>query len=171
MSIVGIAGTLLLAPGAAADPDAAPVDPAVDPGAPPVQVAAPGNPNADPMAVTACSQFAEVLDSTSTYYSDFTDSLNGFATENYSDPSVSSSNVLGRTALREGAGIAMNTANTPGVPPPIADPMRTWSVDATKLLLKMGLRGGRDSLNTTADEMNNDALAVQHACADAGTHA
>lgn len=142
-----------------------------DPGAPPVQVAAPGTDGADPAAVAACSQFADVLDSTALHYGDFADSLDGFAAENYSDPAVESSNILGRTALRQGAAVAMSAANTPGVPPAVAAPMRQWSVDATKLLIKMGLRGGRDTLNTTADELNNDAVAAQHACADAGTHA
>ena len=45
----------------------------------------------------------------------------------------------------------MTAANTPGLQPEIADPMRTWSVDATKLLVKMGLRIPGDSLNTTAN--------------------
>jgi hypothetical protein len=169
-SAVCIAGALVLAPLAAADPDALPVDPTL-PGPPPVQVAAPGSDNADPMAVSACSQFAQVLDSTSAYYGDFADSLDGYAAENYSDPGVESSNVMGRTALRQGAGVAMSTANQQGVPAPIADPMRAWSLSATKLLVKMGLRGSRDTLNTTADEMNNNATVVQKACADAGTHA
>jgi hypothetical protein len=150
---------------------AQPIDAVADPSAPPVQVATPGSDNADPAAVAACSQFAEVLDSTAAYYGDFADSLEAFAAVDYSDPAVESSNVMGRTALRQGAGLAMAAANTPGVPPAVADPMRQWSVDATKLLIKMGLRGGRDSLNATADELNNDALAAQQACADAGTHA
>lgn len=158
--------SFLLAPAAAAQP----VDAVADPSAP-VQVATPGNDNADPAAVAACSQFAQVLDSTATYYGDFADSLEAFAAVDYSDPAVESSNVLGRTALRQGAGVAMSAANTPGLAPEVADPMRRWSVDATKLLLKMGLRGGRDTLNTTADEMNNDAVAAQQACAAAGTHA
>ena len=49
--------------------------------------------------------------------------------------------------------------------------MRSWSVDATKLLLKMGLHIPGESLNTTATEMNNDATRAQEACAAAGTHA
>lgn len=158
---------LLLIPHAAAQP----ADALADPSAPPVQVATPGDDNADPAAVAACSQFAEVLDSTALYYGDFADSLDGFAAENYSDPAVESSNMMGRTALRQGAGVAMAAASGPGVPPAVADPMRQWSVDATKLLIKMGLRGGRDTLNATADELNNDAVATQQACADAGTHA
>lgn len=164
---VTIIMSLLLAPAGVAQP----VDAVADPSAPPVQVATPGNDNADPAAVAACSQFAEVLDSTAAYYGDFADSLEAFASVDYSDPAVESSNVVGRTALRQGAGVAVAAANTPGLSPAVADPMRQWSVDATKLLIKMGLRNGRDSLNATADEMNNDALAAQQACADAGTHA
>jgi hypothetical protein len=160
-------GALALAPNVSAQPDGTASDtpPAV------VEAAAPTADGADPTAVTACSQFAEVLDTTALYYGDFADSLDGFAAEQYSDPAVNSSNVLGRTALRQGAAAAMAAANLPGLAPPIADPMRTWSLDATKLLIKMGLHGTRDSLNVTADELNNDALAAQQACADAGTHA
>lgn len=164
---VSTVASFLLIPHAAAQP----ADALADPSAPPVQVATPGSDNADPMAVAACSQFADVLDSTSVYYGDFADSLESSATVDYSDPAVESSNTMGRTALRQGAGVAMTAANIPGVPPAVADPMRQWSVDATKLLIKMGLRGGRDTLNATADELNNDAVATQQACADAGTHA
>ena len=162
-----IAVSFLLSPVVVAQP----VDTVADPSAPGVQVATPGSDNADPAAVAACSQFAQVLDSTATYYGDFADSLEAFAAVDYSDPAVENSNVLGRTALRQGAGVAMAAANTPGLTPAVADPMRQWSVDATKLLIKMGLRGGRDTLNTTADELNNDAIAAQQACAAAGTHA
>ncbi|KMO73084.1 hypothetical protein [Mycolicibacterium chubuense] len=170
MLVAGCVSTVaafLLIPHASAQP----ADTVADPSSPPVQVATPGSNNADPAAVAACGRFAEVLDSTATYYGDFADSLEAFAAVDYSDPAVESSNVLGRTALRQGAGVAMAAANGPGVPPAVADPMRQWSVDATKLLIKMGLRGGRDSLNATADELNNDAVATQQACAAAGTHA
>ncbi len=65
----------------------------------------------------------------------------------------------------------MQAAQTPGLDPAIADPMRIWSLGATKLLVKMGLRIPGDSLNGTATEMNNQAEKVQMACATAGTHA
>jgi hypothetical protein len=139
--------------------------------APPVQMSAPTSENANPVAVAACSQFADVLDATSTYYGDFADALETHAAPNYSDPYVEDSNVLGRTALRQGAGVAMSAANTPGLPPDIANPMRSWSLDATKLLVKMGLRTPGGTLDVTANEMNNDATAVQQGCAAAGTHA
>lgn len=145
-------------------------DLAVDPGMPgPVQVAAaPTSDNADPAAVTACAAFAQALDGTSVYYGEFADSFEG---SSYSDPAVNDSNVVGRTALRQAAALAVEAANTPGLQPEIADPMRQWSVDATKLLVKMGLRIPGESLNTTATEMNDDATKVQMACAQAGTHA
>jgi hypothetical protein len=145
-------------------------DTATDPTMPgPVQVATvPTADDADPAAVTACATFAEVLDGSSTYYGEFADSFEG---SSYSDPAVADSNTVGRTALRQAAAVAMSAANTPGLQPEIADPMRTWSVDATKLLLKMGLRIPGDSLNTTATEMNDDATKAQEACAAAGTHA
>ena len=135
----------------------------------PVQVATvPTSDDADPAAVTACATFAEVLDGSSTYYGDFADTFEG---SDYADPAVSDSNVVGRTALRQAAGVAMTAASTPDLQPEIAEPMRTWSVDATKLLVKMGLRIPGESLNTTATEMNNDATRTQEACAAAGTHA
>ena len=108
------------------------------------------------------------MDGSATYYGDFADSFEG---SSYNDPAVSSSNEVGRTALRESAGLAMTAAQTPGLDPAIANPMRIWSLGATKLLVKMGLRIPGDSLNSTANEMNDQATLVQVACAAAGTHA
>ncbi|WP_234785292.1 hypothetical protein [Mycolicibacterium mucogenicum] len=79
--------------------------------------------------------------------------------------------MTGRTALRKAAAAAMTASTTPGLQPEIAAPMRAWSVDATKLLLIMGLRGGGDTLDNAATELNNDAYDAQTACAAAGTHA
>jgi hypothetical protein len=121
--------------------------------------------------MSACGQFADVLDGTAVYYGDFADALETYAQPDYRDPAVATSNLTGRTALRQGAGVTMSAANTPGLSPDIGNPMRSWSWGATKLLVKMGLRGGSETLNVTANEMNNDALAVQEACASAGTHA
>lgn len=125
----------------------------------------------DPAATSACSTFADALDKAAIFYGDFADTIDGTARPDYADPTVSTTNVSGRTALRESAGQAMKAAGTAGLSPDIANPIRSWSVDATKLLLKMGLRGGGDTLNTTATEMNNDANTAQMACAAAGTHA
>jgi hypothetical protein len=124
--------------------------------------------NVTDAAATACGAFAQALDASSNYYGEFADSFEG---SDYSDPAVDSSNSVGRTALRQSAAVAMDAANTPGLQPEISDPMRVWSLGATKLLLKMGLRIPGDSLNSTATEMNNQAEKVQQACAAAGTHA
>ena len=136
---------------------------------PAVQVnAVPMSDAATEPAVTACGAFAQALDGASDYYGEFADSLEG---TDYSDPGVQSTNGTGRTALRQAAGVATDAANTPGLDPAIGTPMRAWSADATKLLLKMALHIPGDSLNTTATEMNTDATNAQQACAAAGTHA
>jgi hypothetical protein len=171
-ALIGFALVVALAPIANADPQdtadpavPAPVGPAVP------AVAGVTSDNADPAAVQACGQFADVLEGTSSYYGDFADALETWDHIDYNDPATSASNETARTALRQGAGATMSAANTPGLSPDIADPMRSWSWGATKLLVKMGVRGGRETLNTTADQMNNDATNVQQACAAAGTHA
>ncbi|TGB45424.1 hypothetical protein EJD98_06695 [Mycolicibacterium peregrinum] len=146
--------------------------PPVTVGAPvagPVPVASTDDPGVP--AVTACSTFANALDSASTFYGDFADSIEGVERPDYGDPTISTTNTSGRTALREAAASAMNAAGTPGLSPDIANPMRSWSFGATKLLLKMGLRTGGQSLNDTATQLNNDANNAQMACAAAGTHA
>ncbi|MFV8174268.1 hypothetical protein [Mycolicibacterium peregrinum] len=146
--------------------------PPVTAGAPvagPVPVASTDDPGVP--AVTACSTFANALDSASTFYGDFADSIEGVERPDYGDPTISTTNTSGRTALREAAASAMNAAGTPGLSPDIANPMRSWSFGATKLLLKMGLRTGGQSLNDTATQLNNDANNAQMACAAAGTHA
>jgi hypothetical protein len=163
-TVIAVGVGLALAPTALAD------DYTVDgQGAGPIQVAAgPTSDNADPAALQACDAFAQVLDTSSSYYGDFADSFEG---SDYSDPGVDTSNVTGRTALRQSAAVAMQAAQTPGLDPSIANPMRIWSLGASKLLVKMGLRIPGDSLNSTATEMNAQAEQVQQACANAGTHA
>ena len=155
---------LTVTPAASAD------DLGSDPSSPGPVVVTPADPsdNVTDAAAQACGSFAQVLDGSSSYYGEFADSFEG---SDYSDPAVDSSNEVGRTALRQSAGVAMDAANTPGLQPEIAEPMRIWSLGATKLLVKMGLRIPGDSLNSTATEMNNQAEKVQMACAAAGTHA
>ncbi|MDT5072720.1 MAG: hypothetical protein QOH82_2040 [Mycobacterium sp.] len=162
-SLISLGMGFAFLPTAFADEDpSAPQDPAV-------QVdAVPMSDSTQPAAVVACGNFAQALDGASTYYGEFSDSFEG---SDYNDPAVQSSNEVGRTALRQAAGVAMDAANTPDLDPAMGDPMRAWSADATKLLLKMALRIPGDSLNTTATEMNNDATNAQQACAAAGTHA
>ena len=124
--------------------------------------------NAQPAAVTACANFGTALDGAQQYYGEFADSFEG---SDYGDPSVQSSNQVGRTALREAAGVAMEASNTPGLDPSMSAPMQAWSVDSVEMLAKMGFHIPGESLNTTAAQMNNDATHVQQACAAAGTHA
>jgi hypothetical protein len=165
-----VASAIALGIGLAVTPAAMADDVATDPSSPGPVVVTPADPSdsASDAAVTACGAFAQVLDGSSNYYGEFADSFEG---STYSDPSVDSSNEVGRTALRQAAGVSMQAAQTPGLDPAIADPMRIWSLGATKLLLKMGLRIPGESLNSTATEMNNKAEQVQMACAAAGTHA
>jgi hypothetical protein len=165
-SLIALGTALAFTPLALADDTDAP---APGPAPAPILVeAAPMGDDATPASVTACGAFAQALDGTSLYFGDFADSLEG---SDYSDPAVESSNSVGRTALRQGAGVALEAANTPGLQPEIANPMRSWSLGATAMLVKMGLRIPGESLNTTAEGMNNSATEAQMACANAGTHA
>lgn len=126
---------------------------------------------ADP-ATAACRHFAAVLQMSSVHYNNFAYAIAGNGAHvDYQDPAVRSDNVDGRTALRKAAGEAMSTAATPGVPPAIANPMRSWSWQAAKLALAMGLRADGDTLNDTASELNDEAEGTQLACADAGVPA
>ncbi len=114
----------------------------------------------------ACRQFGAALNLAAQNYEDFAYATAGNGNVvNYDDPTVWRSNVIGRTALREAAAAALQASHTPGLPPEVSDPMQTWSLHATKLLLVMGLRGGGDSLNTSATQLNSDAHAAQMACA------
>jgi hypothetical protein len=125
-----------------------------------------------PAAADACKQFSAAMNYAATNYEDFAYATAGQGNVvNYGDPSVSNSNVVGRTALRQAAVLAMTASATPGLQPEISGPMQTWSLNAAKLLLTMGVGGGGDSLNTAANDLNNDAHTVQLACAAAGTRA
>jgi hypothetical protein len=73
--------------------------------------------------------------------------------------------------LREAAGAAWDASTTPGLPQDVSAPMQAWSLHATKLVLIMGLRGGGDSLNSAANDLNTDARDAQMACALNGSHA
>lgn len=137
----------------------------------PVTIPVPSSNDAAPAAVTACPQFGQALDGASTFYGDFADSIEGTERPDYSDPTVSTTNTSGRTALREAAALALSSAGTPGLQPEIADPMRSWSMGATKLLLKMAVRTSGESMNQTATQMNTDASNAQMACASAGARA
>lgn len=165
---------LLAAPGAAADPDTQSEQPAPLPGPVPAAVVAAAPPDAPEVSAVsdACKQFGGALDLAASYYEDFAyDSAGSGNSVNYNDPNVANANVYGRTALREAASAAMSAASTPGLPGDIAAPMRSWSLRAAKLLLIMGIRGGGDSLNSTANDMNTDANNAQMACALNGARA
>jgi len=163
-------------PNASADPaDPGPVNPVPGDVAPPpaaVPEVADLPPDVHDAVSTACRQFGSALDLAASNYEDFAYATagNGNAVD-YQNPEVVQSNLLGRTALREAAGAALDAAGTPGLPGDVADPMRTWSLHATKLVLIMGLRGGGDSLNSAATDLNTDANNAQMACALNGSHA
>lgn len=84
---------------------------------------------------------------------------------NYTDQHVWTTNFVGRTALREAARSVLSASRTPGLPPEISDPMWSWSLNATKLLVVMGLRGGGDRLNSAANGLSVEARDAQMACA------
>ncbi len=167
---------LSVAPLASADPgpDPAPVNPAIGDAPPPAAQpdASDMSPDTHDAVSTACRQFGAALDLAASNYEDFAYATagNGNAVD-YQNPEVVQSNLLGRTALREAAGAALDAAGTPGLPGDVGDPMRTWSLHATKLVLIMGLRGGGDSLNSAASDLNTDANNAQMACALNGSHA
>jgi len=167
----------VVAPTAWADPAdppppteaAAPADVAAAPDATPEFVASEDPGSAVP---DACKQFGVALNLAATKYEDFAYAIAGNGNDvNYQDPLVIQANSIGRAALRAAAGTAMDASKTPGLPPQVSDPMQSWSVRATKLLVIMGLHGGGDSLNATANDLNTDAQNVQMACALNGGHA
>lgn len=114
----------------------------------------------------ACKLFNAALNVAAVNYEDFAYATAGNGNYvNYQDENVGRTNVIGRTALRQSAAAALSASRTPGLPPEVSDPMQTWSLHATKLLLVMGLHGGGDSLNSNVAELNSDANDAQLACA------
>lgn len=114
----------------------------------------------------ACAQFGQALNLAAESYDEFAYATAGGGNAvNYTDQQVWRTNVIGRTALREAAYAVLSASRTPGLPPEVSRPMRTWSLDATKLLVIMGVRGGGDALNAAADQLNTDAREGQMACA------
>ncbi|MFZ0832011.1 MAG: hypothetical protein WAM92_02775 [Mycobacterium sp.] len=174
VELFAVALSLAVVPSAFAEPaDAdAQVPAAPGPASSPPPVAAPAADGTSPAAADACRQFSGALAYAADNYEEFAYATAGNGNNvNYADPRISDSNVAGRTALREAAGVALTASQTPGLPPEIANPMRTWSFDAARLVLTMGLRGGGDSLNAAAADLNNSARDVQMACAAAGAAA
>ena len=179
-SLIAFGMTFAAVPVASADPttdteaDAA-ADPAGEqqlPVLPAVSAAPVTTDDGNPASSEACKRFSVALNYAATNYEEFAyaSAGNGNAV-NYDDASVADYNVVGRTALRQAASEAMGASTTPGLQPEVSAPMRSWSLRATKLVLVMGLRGGGDTLNSTAENLNTDAHDVQMACALAGTPA
>lgn len=153
-------------PPGSAEPSAVAAAPA--PGGPPPEVApqSSGDPASD-----ACHAFNLAVNYAAMNYEDFADYSAGDGNYvDYANPSVDNANLAGRTALRQAAGTALSASAIPGVPPDIAAPMRAWSMSAAKLVLVMGVRGGGNTLNSTATDLNTQAHAAQMACASAGAH-
>ena len=160
---------VVTAPLAGAEPDDPPTEPEPVPAETVAMPAIADSQGAigDPV-VDACKLFDTALSVAAANYEDFAYATAGNGNDvNYQNPEVLRTNVIGRTALRQSAAAALSASRTPGLPPAVSDPMRSWSLRATKLLLVMGLRGGGDSLNNTVTDMNTDGDNAQLACAQA----
>ncbi len=173
---ISAAACVCAAPGAA-DPPGPPPGPAPVPAENVASAAPPAGPLAPPAGALrlrgpvaeACRTFDSALSVAAINYQNFSDAAaNKSGNVNYRDPSVAYNNVIGRTALRQSAATVLDASRTPGLPPEVSGPMRTWSLDATKLLMRMGLRGGTDSLRGNVAELNTDAQVAKAACAAAG---
>lgn len=178
---------LAAAPVASADPTGSDPTQSVDPqpATPPAVFAVPGpevpaEPPAEPLAAPttgdaatdACALFNKAVNYASINYEDFADFSAGEGNYvDYGDPTVQNANLVGRTALRQAAAATLSASGVPGLPLDIASPMQSWSLNAAKLVLIMGVRGGGDSLNATATKLNTDARNAQMACAASGMHA
>jgi hypothetical protein len=152
---------------AAPDAAAAPGGPLGPTGAPQGAVpdATPLQSSGDPTR-DACDLFNKSVNYAAINYEDFADFSAGSGNfVNYDDQTVGNANTAGRTALKQAAAAALSASGTPGLPPEVSTPMRTWSLNAAKLVLVMGVRGGGDTLNSTATDMNTSAHEAQIACA------
>ena len=155
-------------PAVPADPAAVPVDPAsppADPADPQVDglppVASSGNPVKD-----ACDQFMQAGNLAATAYEEFADASEGSGNDlNWGDPEVQRTSVSSRVALRQAASAAGEAANVPGLPPEVADAMRSWSFHVNKLFLVVSVRAGRDSINNAVQQVNDDYGNAQQVCA------
>ncbi len=155
-------GTVVAGP--AATPAVAGLPQGADPSA---SVQSSGDPTKD-----ACDLFNKAVNYASINYEDFADySAGGGNSVNYQDPTVDNANVAGRTALRQSAAAALNASGIPGAAPEVTTPMRSWSLSAAKLVLVMGVRGGGNTLNSTATELNQQAHDAQLACATSQSQA
>lgn len=125
-----------------------------------------------PAVAEACKDFSAAMNYAAQNYEDFAYATAGSGNAvNYGDPEVQTSNIVGRTALREAVATSLSASATPGLPPDVSAPMQSWSLNAAKLLLVMGVQGGGDVLNSTANDLNTDAHNAQLACAANGSRA
>jgi hypothetical protein len=126
-------------------------------------------PNSGSALLDACGLFNAAVNVAAVNYEEFAYATAGNGDFiDYQDATVGRTNVVGRTALRQAAPAALSASRTAGLPPEVADPMRTWSLHATKLLLVMGLHGGGDSLNSSVAKLNTEGHDALMACADNG---
>ncbi len=150
------AGNVIAAPGAT--PAGIGLPQGADPAA---SVQSTGDPTRD-----ACDLFNKAVNYAAINYEDFADySAGGGNSVDYQNPTVDNANVAGRTALRQSAAAALNASGIPGAAPEVTGPMRAWSLSAAKLVLVMGVRGGGNTLNSTATDLNQQAHSAQLACA------
>ena len=149
-----------------ADPAAPPADPApADPADPQVDALPPLPGTGDPVK-DACDQFMQAGNLAATTYEEFADASEGSSnTVNYGDPEVQRTSLISRAALRTAAGAALDAANIPGLPPEVSDPMRSWSMHATKLIFVVGLHAGRETMNNAVNQVNIDYGNARQACA------
>jgi hypothetical protein len=155
-------------------------DAAEGPGVSPGATGAPlgDAPDATPMQSSgdptkdACDLFNKAVNYAAINYEDFADFSAGSGNYvNYDDQTVANANAAGRMALKQAAGAALSASGVPGVPPEVTTPMRMWSLNAAKLVLVMGVRGGGDTLNSTANDLNTTGHKAQIACATAQAQA
>jgi hypothetical protein len=136
-----------------------------DPAGTPMQSS--GDPTKD-----ACDLFNKAVNYAAINYEDFADYSAGSGNYvDYGSTTVDNANTAGRTALKEAAAASLNASGIPGAAPEVTGPMRTWSFHAAKLALVMGIRGGGDTLNSTATDLNANAHEAQMACAIAQQNA
>lgn len=158
-------------------PPPGPAGPPPGPALPPPVVPADGDPELPPIPGTgdvvrdACNRFQQAGNLAATTYEVFADATAGTGNfVNYGDPEVDRTSVISKAGLRTAAGAAVDAANLPGLPPEVADPMRSWSMHATKLMFIIAIRGNGDSLNNAANQLNVDYGNTQQACAIAMAH-
>lgn len=157
-------------PGSLPGPAPVPADPA----APPADPADPQfdafPPTGDPVK-DACDQFFEAGNLAASTYEEFADASEGSSNDlNYADPEVERTSLISRAALRSAAAAALDAAGIAGVPPEVSDPMRSWSLHATKLIFVIGLHGGRETMNNAVNQVNVDYGNAKQACAMTMAH-